>query len=74
MVQRGLADSSSRCRPPRIPGEYSTRLITEVAHVYTPQRQVYHKDPSDTFWKTVDETLAELGLKSAPGNSLRVSE
>jgi len=36
-------------------------------------RQVYHQDPSDTFWKSVDKTLADIRLKTASDHSLSVS-
>jgi len=49
-------------------------LQSEVAHGHDQQREVYHKDPSDSFWQSVDKTLAEIREKAAPNNSLSASE
>jgi len=38
------------------------------------QREVYHKDSSGSYWKSVDETLAAVRLKAASINGLNVSE
>ncbi|KAF9779425.1 hypothetical protein BJ322DRAFT_1113237 [Thelephora terrestris] len=37
-------------------------------------RQVYDKDPSDTFWTSVDKTLTEIRQNAASGNGLSASE
>jgi hypothetical protein len=38
------------------------------------QREVFHKDPSNSYWKSVDETLAAVRLKAASADGLNVSE
>ncbi|KAF9780506.1 hypothetical protein BJ322DRAFT_1164329 [Thelephora terrestris] len=37
-------------------------------------RQVYDKDPSDTFWTSVDKTLTDIRQNAASGNGLSASE
>ena len=76
MVQRRSEDSDRRCCPPRIPRKYYPigLTIAQVTHGYGPQRQVYHKDSSDTFWKTVDKTLADVRLKASKPDSPSVSK
>ena len=42
--------------------------------MFAQQRQVYQKDSSNTFWKSVDETLADIRIKTASGGGPSASK
>lgn len=46
----------------------------QVAHSLKRQQQVYHKDSSDSFWKTVDRTLVDIRETTASGDGPSTSE
>ena len=47
---------------------------SQVAHDHEQQREVYQKDSSNSFWTSVDKTLADIRQKAASGNGLSASE
>ncbi|KAF9786364.1 hypothetical protein BJ322DRAFT_1108214 [Thelephora terrestris] len=50
------------------------RTSLAIAVRFALLRQVYDKDPSDSFWKSVDKTLADIRQMVALGNGLNTSE
>ena len=48
------------------------RLSIFVNHHW--QRQIYNKDSSDSFWVSVDKTLADIRKKAASNDGLSASQ
>lgn len=75
MGQGRLEDTNGPCCPLRIPRKYSIHHFAETSYsLFKRQREVYHKDSTGSFWKSVDETLADIRQKEASVNGLRASE